>query len=116
MSNSNFSVSAISLFNKKEIDEVVDYVKKLLKHNNSRGLRKIKQSDIGVVTPYKKQCWKLNCRFHFLGYNDITVGTSEVFQGKEKPVMIVTTVRADGQSLGFVKEKRVNISRRFRVM
>lgn len=81
----------------------------LLQHAKSRRLRKIEQSDIGVVTPYKKQCWRINNRLHRLRYDGITVGTSEVFQGKERPVMIVSTVRADGQSLGFVKEKRVNM-------
>lgn len=82
------------------------YVKLLLSHQ--QGLRKIQDSDIGVVTPYRKQCWKLNYKFKRLRYDGITVGTSEVFQGKEKPVMIVSTVRS-GDSLGFVKEERVRI-------
>lgn len=99
----------ISLFNDEEIDAIKEYVKKLLSPNSqsSSRLRRIKDTDIGIVSPYKKQCWKLIQKFQRLGYDGITVGTAEVFQGKEKPVMIVSTVRADGASLGFVKEKRV---------
>lgn len=40
-------------------------------------------------------------------WNDITVGTAETFQGKEKPVMIVSTVRAGGKYLGFVNDPQV---------
>lgn len=39
---------------------------------------------------------------------DVTVGTAEIFQGKEKPIMIISTVRSDGK-LGFVAEERVSI-------
>lgn len=87
---------------------MVAFVKKLLPpHSQQLGLRRIKDTDIGVVSPYRKQCWKLNHKFRRLHYDGITVGTSEVFQGKEKPVMIVSTVRS-GDSLGFVKEERVS--------
>lgn len=88
----------------QEIYAVVAIVKKLLSTRSQ--LRKIKDTDIGVVTPYRKQCLELDYKFKRLRYDGITVGTSEVFQGKEKPVMIVSTVRSGG-SLGFVKEERV---------
>ena len=41
-----------SFFNKKEIEIVVEYVENLL---DKRGGRKIKESDIGVITPYRRQ-------------------------------------------------------------
>lgn len=68
----------------------------------------VNQSEIGIVTPYKTQCKKITqiCRKN--KWNDILIGTSEVFQGKEKPVMIVSTVRAGGKYLGFVNDPRVS--------
>lgn len=42
------------------------------------------------------------------GINDITVGTAEIFQGKEKPVIILSTVRSAGE-LGFVSDPRVSL-------
>lgn len=42
------------------------------------------------------------------GYGDITVGTAEAFQGQEKAVIIVSTVRSGGTRLGFVNNARVS--------
>ena len=41
-----------SFFNKSEIEVVVSYVKKLIE---KRGGQKIKEDDIGVISPYRKQ-------------------------------------------------------------
>lgn len=94
------------MFNMKEVDVVIDYIKKLLVPGAISG-KPITQSDIGVVTPYKLQCKIISreCRKNDL--NDVTIGTAEVFQGQERLVMIVSTVRTDGQ-LGFVKNPRVS--------
>lgn len=88
----------------KEVYAVVDYVKELLKNDTAR--KPIKQADIGIVTPYKLQTKVIGrvCRNN--GFKDITIGTAEVFQGQERPVMIVSTVRSGG-ILGFVKDPRV---------
>lgn len=43
------------------------------------------------------------------GYGDITVGTAEAFQGQEKAVIIVSTVRSGGTRLGFVNNARVSV-------
>lgn len=72
---------------------------------------KISQSDIGVVTPYKMQRRKIAQACLRSGYGEITVGTAEAFQGQEKAVIIVSTVRSGGTRLGFV-----NNARRFNVM
>lgn len=98
-----------SLFNKMEIDAVVAYIKVLLepsRKNNHSVI--VDQSDIGVVTPYKLQCKKISqiCRNN--NWQRITIGTSEAFQGKEKAVMIVSTVRAGGKYLGFVNDPQVS--------
>lgn len=98
-----------SSFNKAEIEQVLHYVRKLLPnrtHHNSKNC-KITAEDIGIVTPYRKQCQKIRESLKYLGFSEIVVGSAEVFQGKEKPVMIVSTVRSGGIDLGFVADKRV---------
>lgn len=90
----------------KEVHAVIDYIKELLSLE-LKG-RKVTQADIGVVVPYKLQSKiikRICCRINL---NDITIGTAEVFQGQEKSVMIVTTVRTDGQ-LGFLNDARVRL-------
>lgn len=70
----------------------------------------VSQTDIGVVSPYKLQCKEITrvCRQN--NFQHITIGTAEIFQGQEKPVMIVSTVRTDGK-LGFVSDPRVRFSK-----
>lgn len=93
------------MFNMKEVHVVIEYIKKLLVPGTV-SKKPITQADIGVVTPYRLQCKIIGreCRKHDL--KEVTIGTAEVFQGQERPVMIVSTVRSDGQ-LGFVKNPRV---------
>lgn len=96
-----------SWYNETEIAEVVKTIKQLLPpYSKDKGLRQITQSDIGVVTPYRKQRHKISQKLRRLNFDEVTVGTAEVFQGKEKPVMIISTVRSNGD-LGFVSEPRV---------
>lgn len=93
------------MFNQKEVEIVIDYIKKLLA-NDGTSKKAIAQSDIGVVTPYKLQCKFIARACRRNNFNNITVGTAEVFQGQERPVMIVSTVRTGG-TLGFLKDPRV---------
>lgn len=89
----------------KEAQAVIDFIKKLLA-NNDKKVKRLLQSDIGVVTPYNLQ-GKIIGRFcRQNNFHGITVGTAEIFQGQERPVMIVSTVRTNGM-LGFVKDPRV---------
>lgn len=87
---------------------VIEYVQQLLRcgHQLNRA-ESLKQSDIGIVSPYKKQCKKIGLACRDNDWTDITIGTAEAFQGKEKAVMIVSTVRSGGQRLGFVNDPRV---------
>lgn len=89
-----------------EVMAVVDFIKSLLSTSYTHFM-KIAQSDIGIVTPYKMQRRKITQACHRFGYDDVTVGTAEAFQGQEKPVMIVSTVRSGGNRLGFVNNARV---------
>ncbi|XP_055536928.1 putative helicase MOV-10 [Wyeomyia smithii] len=98
-----------SYFNKKEIELVDFYMSKIIA-NGING-RSVSQEDIGVISPYKKQCIKLKqmCQRH--GWNEIQVGSVEAFQGREKPVIILTTVRSGTNGVGFLSNfKRLNVA------
>lgn len=85
----------------------MDYIKKILKEGS--GKRTIRETDIGVVTPYKSQCqYIINC-CEAAGLLELKIGTAEVFQGQEKPIIIVSTVRS-GNGLGFVSDPKVRSS------
>lgn len=86
---------------------MIDYIKKLLS-GNRKNRRIITPSDIGVVTPYKLQSKHISRAIKRENLGNITVGTAEVFQGQERPVMIVSTVRSGGTNIGFVAEPRVS--------
>lgn len=95
-----------SLFNMKEVYAVVDQITEII--SSEVNGRKIECAHIGVVTPYKRQCRIIGQLCRKMGFNDITIGTAEVFQGLEKPVMILSTVRTSG-ILGFVSSEQVRI-------
>lgn len=113
-----------SWFNRSEIEVVQDYVKKLLGERSSRG---VGVSEIGIITPYQKQVQKMKVMLKLLDPadcngkdpRDIKVGSVEQFQGDEKKVIIISTVRASREyveldtkfSLGFVADpKRFNVA------
>ncbi|KAF7695436.1 hypothetical protein HF521_007159 [Silurus meridionalis] len=83
--------------------------------------------DIGIITPYRKQVEKLRkailkCDKELKDCRDINllkVGSVEEFQGQERRVIIVSTVRSSGEylesdfffNIGFLKnEKRFNVA------
>lgn len=78
----------------------------LLSPNNSFGTI-VTGNEIGVVTPYKAQHIKISSKLEEHGWEDIMVGTAELFQGKERPVMIISTVSVDSLT-DFVKDDRVS--------
>lgn len=90
-----------------EVMAVVDFIKNLLSTSYTHFM-KITQSDIGICTPYKMQRRKISQACHRLGFDDVIIGTAESFQGQEKPVMILSTVRSGGNRLGFVNNARVS--------
>lgn len=104
-----------SYFNPKEAEMVLKYVKALLNLSETRVL----ETDIGIVTPYIRQVYRLKELLKSRGYSDVEVGTTEVFQGREKRIIIISSVRAQHDlllfdrkyKLGFVSnEKRLNVA------
>lgn len=87
-----------------EARAVTEYIQKLLLLE-VKG-RKVTEADIGVIVPYKLQSKVIKRILNGLNLNAITVGTPEAFQGQEKSIIIVTTVRTNGY-LGFLNDPRV---------
>lgn len=95
-----------SSYNTVEAEIVIDYVKKLLQTEYSG--KRVHTSDIGIVAPYREQCNVIKDECINNGFNGILIGTAEIFQGKERAIMIISTVRTDG-TLGFVGDARVSL-------
>ncbi|XP_044065664.1 putative helicase mov-10-B.2 [Siniperca chuatsi] len=118
--------SSPSFFNITEVEVLMDYVKKLLQTHGKKGLSTISPRDIGIIAPYRKQVQKIRKALNtvekdlkFKDMNALKVGSVEEFQGQERKVIMVSTVRSspsyveiDKQfNLGFVKnEKRFNVA------
>jgi len=98
--------------NLDEAEVVKMYLMKLLAYD-------VKPEDIGIISPYHKQCQHLNYICKGEGV-DVEVGTTELFQGREKRVIIISTVRSRRQeevnndfrfALGFLGSyKRTNVA------
>ncbi|CAN7990318.1 unnamed protein product [Ixodes pacificus] len=106
-----------SHFNPEEIQLVLHYVDVLLKGSDS--FSAIKEEDIGIVSPYRHQVMKILGALNKRGRKEVTVGSTEQFQGRERLVIIITTVRSDDKpsgsdslkSLGFLtNKKRFNVA------
>ncbi|KAK9743690.1 AAA domain [Popillia japonica] len=105
-----------SYYNESEVQMVLKYVEKILALSIEP---KVLQSHIGVITPYMRQLHRIKNRLQQHDYKDVEVGTTEVFQGREKRIIIISTVRSkhdlllvdEKYKLGFVKnEKRLNVA------
>ncbi|XP_029991489.1 RNA helicase Mov10l1 [Sphaeramia orbicularis] len=104
-----------SWFNPVEAVQVMLYCCQLAK----KLYNPVDTSDIGIITPYRKQCEKIRLLLGKVGLSDIKVGSVEEFQGQEFLVIILSTVRSnesvdnnDLQSvLGFLANpKRFNVA------
>eukprot|EP00090_Calanus_glacialis_P008453 TRINITY_DN16803_c0_g1_i1.p1 TRINITY_DN16803_c0_g1~~TRINITY_DN16803_c0_g1_i1.p1 ORF type:complete len:987 (-),score=378.79 TRINITY_DN16803_c0_g1_i1:278-3136(-) len=104
-----------SFFNIEEIVIVLDYIRQILEMRENKVLPK----EIGVITPYRRQVQKIRNKLKKEGYQDVMVGSTEEFQGQERRVIIVSTVRSspeyvttDSQyKLGFLANpKRFNVA------
>jgi DNA polymerase III delta prime subunit len=108
-----------SWFNREEADTVLDLVQELVLHTDTNGVH-ITADDVGVITPYRKQVDHLKGKIrHYPHLRDVKIGTTEIFQGKEKKIIIITAVRSrseyiqfdDKFKLGFLKNpKRMNVA------
>ncbi|CAH0594126.1 unnamed protein product [Chrysodeixis includens] len=102
-----------SFFNVMECEIVQLYVKRLVM------VHSVLMQDIGIVTPYIRQVYQIKKSLKDIGYDKIEVGTVEAYQGKEKRIIIISTVRANCNllehdakfQLGFlVDHKRFNVA------
>lgn len=90
-----------SFFNKEEIEIVMFYIGTIL-----NGIWNTQAGHIGVISPYKSQCDLIKGECQQLGYDGISIGSAEFFQGQEKKVIIISTVRSDNE-LGFLNDEKV---------
>ncbi|KAF6037107.1 MOV10 [Bugula neritina] len=116
--------SSPSWFNRLEVVEVKKYVEKLLFEHPRHA-----PEDIGIISPYILQVKKIKRALRDIkderleninvDIEDITVGSVEKFQGNERKVIIISTVRSQPEqmkmdqkfNLGFVKSpKRFNVA------
>ncbi|KAJ3196718.1 hypothetical protein HDU82_001681 [Entophlyctis luteolus] len=76
-------------------------------------------NDIGIITPYRKQIDKIRLQLKKHGWENVMVGSVEEFQGGEKKVILLSTVRSSSQwvrrdqkfNIGFLcNPKRFNVS------
>ncbi|KAG7255118.1 hypothetical protein CRUP_012315 [Coryphaenoides rupestris] len=90
-----------------------------------KGRAKLAPKDIGIIAPYRKQVLKIRKGLRIvekelgIDLDYLKVGSVEEFQGQERTVVLVSTVRSDPKytdldqkfTLGFVKnEKRFNVA------
>lgn len=95
-----------SSFNPGEIEVVCFYVSLLLNFGIN-GVR-VSPEDIGIVSPYKAQLNLLTDALR--GFGNLEIGTAEYYQGREKKIIIISTVKSGINSVGFLKnEKRLNV-------
>uniref|UniRef100_A0A1Q3EWY7 Uncharacterized protein n=1 Tax=Culex tarsalis TaxID=7177 RepID=A0A1Q3EWY7_CULTA len=98
-----------SMANVQEAKRVASYVEDIL-WNGING-KKIAQNSIGIISPYACQVRFLKELLKSRGRNDIEVGSTEQYQGREKAIMIISTVRSGGNGVGFLaNSKRLNVS------
>lgn len=91
-----------SFCNLKEVDELLTTVKQLVE--NCFNGKIVKSSVIGIISPYLKQ--KELIRQKCERFEGITIGSAETFQAKERPIIIISTVRTGG-NCGFLSDARV---------
>ncbi|XP_073813654.1 uncharacterized protein isoform X2 [Musca autumnalis] len=93
-----------SLYNPDEVEIVMEYVKDLMYFGIDG--KPLKQTDIGIISPYKKQYLSIRDELNLRKWHDIATGSVEIFQGQEKDVIITSFVRSGTESLGFLESKR----------
>ncbi|XP_074044556.1 helicase MOV-10 isoform X2 [Macrotis lagotis] len=116
-----------SFFNSEEAATVVSYLKKLLTPSPKKGQGRLSPQHVGVISPYRKQVEKIYQCINKLdkelrgldNIKDLKVGSVEEFQGQEKSVLLVSTVRSSQSfvqmdfdfNLGFLRNpKRFNVA------
>ncbi|XP_014803947.1 PREDICTED: putative helicase MOV-10 [Calidris pugnax] len=116
-----------SFFNTSEIEVLLYYLKKLLQSRGKGGCPSVSPKEVGIITPYRKQVEKIRKAIYSMdpvlrALPDIQllkVGSVEEFQGQERRVILISTVRSCSNylqmdetfKLGFLKNpKRLNVA------
>ncbi|KAM6108339.1 LOW QUALITY PROTEIN: helicase MOV-10 [Pterocles gutturalis] len=116
-----------SFFNTTEVEVLVQYLKKLLQSQGKGGCPRVSPKEVGIISPYRKQVEKIRKAITSLDpvlrkLPDISllkVGSVEEFQGQERRIILISTVRSCTQyfeldqtyTLGFLKNpKRFNVA------
>lgn len=77
-----------SWFNRIEASKVVNIIRTLTRGGN------VCEADIGVITPYRQQVIKIKKALETFEMPDLKVGSVEQFQGQEREIIIISTVRS----------------------
>uniref|UniRef100_A0A0A9D3M9 RNA helicase n=1 Tax=Arundo donax TaxID=35708 RepID=A0A0A9D3M9_ARUDO len=102
-----------SWFNRIEVSKVVSIIRNLTRGGD------VREADIGVITPYRQQVAKIKKALEGFEMPDLKVGSVEQFQGQEREVIIISTVRSTVKhnefdkffNLGFLSNhKRFNVA------
>uniref|UniRef100_A0A1A9UGZ5 DNA2/NAM7 helicase-like C-terminal domain-containing protein n=1 Tax=Glossina austeni TaxID=7395 RepID=A0A1A9UGZ5_GLOAU len=87
----------------------MDYVKDFLYYGING--EPVSEADIGIISPYKKQYQCIQEQLNLRKWFKIETGAVESFQGREKPIIIVSFVRSRTETLGFLKNpRRLNVT------
>ncbi|XP_055628898.1 putative helicase MOV-10 [Toxorhynchites rutilus septentrionalis] len=106
---SKMDLSSPSLYNEPEANMVLNYVQNLL----IRGINgdRVEQKDIGVISPYARQVLFIRKLCNERGWREIEVGSTEQYQGREKRIILISTVRSQCSTVGFLADvKRMNVA------
>ena len=98
--------SSPSWFNGDEAIAVLQHVKDLLAYRQSR----LAPEDIGVITPYNKQVGRIQRALYgepTVDLRGVKVGSTELFQGQERRVIILSTVRSNADFIDFDKKHNI---------
>ncbi|KAF9451324.1 P-loop containing nucleoside triphosphate hydrolase protein [Macrolepiota fuliginosa MF-IS2] len=105
-------------YNLGEIEVVMRTVRSLMKEANACD-PPLKARNIGIISPFRAQVWKMREMLREEGLRDVDVGTVEDWQGRENRVIIVSCVRYNSRfleddfqkGLGLFQEpKRMNVA------
>uniref|UniRef100_A0ACD5TUW5 Uncharacterized protein n=2 Tax=Avena sativa TaxID=4498 RepID=A0ACD5TUW5_AVESA len=77
-----------SWFNRIEASKVVNIIRTLTRDGD------VSEADIGVITPYRQQVVKIKRALETFEMPDLRVGSVEQFQGQEREIIIISTVRS----------------------
>ncbi|XP_039449839.1 putative helicase MOV-10 [Culex pipiens pallens] len=98
-----------SRMNAKEVEMVEFYLDFILRSGING--RTITQQDIGIISPYQLQVQQLKqlCERH--KWPAVEVGSVEQYQGREKLIVLLSTVRSHTADVGFLNNvKRLNVA------